>query len=49
MIQTLAKHFVQPDRNTFGYTHSMALSPNGITLASGSEDKTICLWDIKNQ
>ena len=31
----------------FGYTHSMALSPNGITLASGSEDKTICLWDIK--
>src|SRR5262245_51448316 len=28
------------------YVNSVAFSPNGKTLASGSSGKTICLWDV---
>jgi WD40 repeat protein len=36
--QTLAGHS--------GYVHSLAFSPEGATLASGSVDKSVILWDV---
>ena len=32
-----------------GNIHALAISPNGRTLATGSENRTVRLWDIQTQ
>ena len=38
-----------PARRRCGDIHALAISPNGRTLATGSEDRTVRLWDIETQ
>ncbi len=53
IFQRVLGVFISPQKAKLkGHTDqitSVALSPDGSIAASGSKDKTICLWDVRNQ
>ncbi|MEH2323580.1 MAG: serine/threonine-protein kinase [Nostoc sp.] len=42
-------HTLTGHSRTLGSVNALAISPDGYTLASGSDDKTIKLWDLNTQ
>ena len=37
----------EPLRGHTGLVYSVAFSPDGMRVVSGSEDETICIWDTE--